>query len=186
MKRWIPIVLIPLFLAGCRLQNHSMDKLLSFRENLLQSSTITFDANITADYGEEYYAFQMHCIADKNGDLSFRVVSPDSIQGIEGTVSQSDGHLTFDNHVLLFKTQDQLRLSPVCTPWVIVRALRSGYIVSCGITDTGYIAVVDDTYKENNLSLEIIFFEDIPTSVEIFWNQARILSVEISNFQYVA
>jgi hypothetical protein len=163
-----------------------MDKFLSFRENLLQSSEITFDANITADYGEEYYTFQMHCVADKNGELSFRVLSPDSIQGIEGTITQSDGHLTFDDHVLLFKTQDQLRLSPVCVPWVFLRALRSGYIASCGNTNSGYLAVVDDTYNENNLSLEIEFIEDMPISVEIFWNQARVMSVEISNFQYVA
>lgn len=186
MKRWIAAILIPFCLLGCSRSDSTMNTLLSFRENLLQSDKVTFDADITADYGEEYYTFQMHCESNSEGDIIFQVLQPDSISGIQGQISQTEGYLTFDNQVLLFKPAAEDRLSPIIAPWVLLKTLRGGYITVCGKTEKGYLAVIRDSFHEDALTLEIAFTDNTPTSVEIFWNQTRVISMQIHNFQFVA
>ena len=186
MKRWIAGILIPFCLLGCSRSNHAMDMLLSFRENLLQSRKITFDADITADYGEEYYTFQMHCESNSEGELAFQVLKPDSICGIQGVISQYEGHLTFSDQVLVFKPAAEDRLSPIIAPWVLLKTLRGGYITACGNTEDGYLAVIRDSYQDNALTLEIEFIDNTPISAEIFWNQTRVISMQIHDFQFVA
>ena len=186
MKRWIAGILIPFCLLGCSRSNSSMDKLLSFRENLLQSSKISFVADITADYGDDYYTFQMQCESNPEGNIIFKVLQPDSICGIEGQISQNEGHITFSDQVLLFKPGAEDRLSPIVAPWLLLETLCGGYITACGNTENGYLAVIRDSYNENALTIEVEFVENTPTYAEIFWNQTRIISIQIHNFQYVA
>ena len=186
MKRWIAGILIPFCLLGCSRSNQSMDMLLSFRENLLQSSKITFVADITADYGDDYYTFQIHCESKPEGDIIFKVLQPDSICGIEGQISRNEGHITFADQVLLFKPAAEDRLSPIVAPWILLETLCGGYITACGSNDNGYSAVIRDSYNENTLTLEFDFVENIQTYSEEYWNQTRIMSIEIHNFQYVA
>ena len=159
-----------------------MDELYSFRENLLQSNKTAFKTEITVDYGQEFYTFFVECATDKHGHLNFEILQPDSISGIKGNISKEDGHLKFDEHVLVFKSIAENRLTPVNAPWVFMTALRGGYITSCGKTDDGYTAIIRDTYEENPLVLEINFIEGQPISAEIYWNQTRVITMQIQNF----
>lgn len=182
LKRLVAFFLIPLCLIGCKQKNLYIDELYSFRQQLLQSDSISFDVDITADYSEEFYTFQLSCVADDLGNLSFDVLQPDSIQGIQGVVTQDTGHITFDEHVLLFKSLADDRLTPVSAPWVLITALRGGYITSSGKSDNGYLAVIQDTYEEDPLTLQIQFEDNKPIWAEIYWNQARVITMEVSNF----
>ena len=185
MKRFLALFVTILCLTGCSRKNVSMDKLYQFRNDLLKANGVSFDAEITADYGQEYYTFQVSCNGDESGNLVFEVISPYSIKGIRGNVSREEGNLTFDDHVLAFKTMAEDRLTPVTAPWVVLTALRGGFITSCGKTENGYMAVIRDTYQEDYLSIDISFKEDIPVNADVFWNQTRIISMKITNFRYV-
>ena len=182
MKRWLVFLLMPLCLIGCKQNNPSMDELYAFREDLLQSEGIRFEAEITVDYGQEFYAFQVECTTDDKDKLQFEILKPDSISGIQGTISKEDGHLRFDDYVLAFKSVADDRLTPVSAPWVFLTALRGGYITSCGKNENGYTAIIRDTYEEDPLILEIYFSKNTPISAEIFWNQTRVITMQIQNF----
>ena len=182
MKRWITTFLIPFMLIGCTPKPHSMDKFDIFRQTLLESSNVAFTAEITADYGDEIYSFVVECTANESGDLSFEVMMPDTISGIQGMVSGESGHLTFDDHVLAFKSIADDRLTPVTSPWVFLRALRGGYITSCGNIDDGYLAVIQDTFHDNPLTIEVSFYDDKPLGAEIYWNHSRVITLVIQNF----
>lgn len=184
MKRLFAVFLTIFSLVGCSHKNSSMDKLYQFRNDLLQANVVSFDAEITTDYGQEYYTFQVSCSGDESGDLAFEVISPETISGIRGNVSREEGNLTFDDHILAFKTMAEDRLTPVTAPWVFLTALRGGYITSCGKTEDGYLAIIRDTYLDDYLSIDVSFQEDVPINADVFWNQTRIISMKITNFRY--
>ena len=70
---------------------------MELRSKLLQANNCSFEAEITADYGDRIHIFTMDCMADRNGNITFTVTKPESISGIQGTLGGEGGKLTFDN-----------------------------------------------------------------------------------------
>ena len=185
MKRAVVILCMLFLLAGCN-KDSALDKAMTIRERLLQSEGCSFDAVITADYGESLYTFTMQCQTDAQGTLKFTVTQPETIEGITGSVSAEGGRLTFDDQVLAFQTMADGQVTPVSAPWLFIKTLRSGYLTACG-QDGEYIKIaIDDSYQENALHLDIWISEDeCPVRTEILWKGCRVLSLEIKNFVYV-
>ena len=59
MKRILSVLLVLVLLAGCGSSGSELDRMLEFRQQLLNSNGCKFDAVITADYGEKIYTFTM-------------------------------------------------------------------------------------------------------------------------------
>ncbi len=152
----------------------------------LQSSGCSFDCTVTADYGEVIHRFSMRCSVDQKGTLIFAVLSPESISGITGQISQSKGKLTFDDKALAFDLLADGQLSPVSAPWVLIHTLRGGYLSSCAEIEGGMILSIDDSYDKDPLRLDIRMDEEgKPKTAEILWQGRRILSMEVENFEFV-
>ena len=184
MKRWFAGVVCVFLLLGCSPGADPVEKGMTLRTKLLEGKGCAFSAAVTADYGDYLHTFVMLCTADPSGAVQFTVTAPESISGITGAVNGEGGKLTFDEEVLLFSPLADGQLAPVTAPWVIVKALRSGYLVSCGETGQGSILTVDDSYAEDALRLEIRLDDrDLPVSAEIYWQGRRILSVRIEHFE---
>jgi hypothetical protein len=151
----------------------------------LQSSGCHFRCTVTADYGDVIHVFCMDCEADSQGSVSFRVVSPESISGITGSVDRDQGKLTFDDKALAFDLLADGQLSPVSAPWVMIHTLRGGYLSSCAESGDGMLLCIDDSYREDPLRLDIHMNHDgIPMSAEILWQGRRILSIEVESFEF--
>lgn len=182
MKRILCLVFV-LLLSGCGRKDDALDKALAMRQRL-QGAACTFDCTVTADYGEKIHVFSMRCAADLSGDMTFEVVSPESISGITGVVSNDKGKLTFDDKALAFELLADGQFSPVSAPWILIRTLRGGYLTSCTETDYGMLLCIDDSYDSDPLRLDVRMDKDgNPISAEILWQGRRILSMEIENFQ---
>lgn len=184
MKPWVAAFLCVIcVLTGCGSRN-SMKRSIDLRSDILAANGCSFQCKITADYGERIYVFGMDCQTDKDGNLTFTVNEPTTISGICGKITQEEGALTFDDRVLAFETIADDCLTPVSAPWVYIEAIRSGYINSCVETDSGYCIEIDDTYKGSSLRLQIYTDSDsAPTGGEIFWNNRRILTLQVDNFK---
>ena len=185
MKRIALIILILLLLAGCSDTSQQMDRVMALRGNLQQRG-VSFDANITADYGNKVHTFAMQCQSDVQGNLKFTVTEPQTIAGITGTVARGDGKLTFDDKILGFDILADDLISPVSGPWVLMETLRGGYLTSCS-QDGEFIRVaIDDSYEENALHLEVwLDSNDLPRQCEIYWQGRRLLSMDVNNFVFV-
>lgn len=183
MKRFLAIGFIPIFLLGCRPHSEAMDWLITFRQELINSAEVTFQTKITADYGDTFYSFSMLCNYNSNGELAFTVIEPETISDIQGTIDSNGGNLTFDNQILTFNTLASGRISPVSAPYIMMQALRSGYISSAGKSNEGFCANIDDSYEDDALNLQIHFESGVPVFGEIFWDQHRILTLQIEDFQ---
>ena len=182
MKRILCLVLVCL-LCGCGRKDDALDRALAMRMRL-QGDACSFSCTVTADYGEKIHVFSMECTADVSGDMTFEVLTPESISGITGVVSQSQGKLTFDDKALAFELLADGQFSPVSAPWILIRTLRGGYLTSCTETDYGMLLCIDDSYEADPLRLDVRMDRDgNPISAEILWQGRRILSMEIENFQ---
>ena len=179
MKRIVCLLLICLLITGCKSSSGTTQTALALREQLLRAQSCSFDARITADDADQTYTFAMGCQVDAHGNLSFSVTEPESIRDITGNISVDGGKLTYDDTVLGFSLLAQGRISPVSGPWIMIRALRSGYIVSCG-DDT---IMLRDSYETDAFSVEVRLDEqDWPYWADIYWNERRILAIQVTNF----
>ena len=185
MRRVFAVIVILLFLVGCGSDDH-MNRALSLREQLLKSNGCTFDAVVTADYGDAIYTFSMNCQTDKNGNLFFAVTDPETIKGINGRIDENSGSLTFDSQVLAFETLADGQITPVSAPWILIHTLRGGYLASCGKDESGLRIRIDDSYEEDALLLDIWLDDsNLPFRGEILWQGRRVVSIDVRNFSYL-
>lgn len=182
MKRLLCLIVVFTFLCGCQGESQ-LNEAYTLRQKLLAGNGCTFVSEITADYGDVLYQFTMACQADKQGNLAFTVMAPESISGITGTVSETGGHLTFDGTALAFAPIADGQVTPVTAPWLFLKTLRSGYIASCSEgKETTYLQI-DDSYADNALHLDIWLDADsVPVRAEILWEGRRILSIAVREF----
>lgn len=183
MKKYLLLVFCFFLLGGCAKSPKEMEIGMELRSKLLQANNCSFEAEITADYGDRIHIFTMDCIADRNGNITFTVTKPESISGIHGTLGGEGGKLTFDNTALHFDLLAEEKLTPISAPWIIIRTLRSGYITSACTEDETTRLTIDDSYEEDPLQLDIWLNSDhIPVHADILFDGCRILSVNVTNF----
>ena len=184
MKRRIWLLWLAVLMTGCNARVDSMDTALELRGKLNRAEVCNFIANIVADYGDHSYTFTLECMYAKNGDFTFRVISPESISGITGKLSQGGGELIFDDVALAFPMLTDGQLSPVSAPWIFLNALRSGYITSAGVVENCVRVVIDDSYQEESLTLHIwLDEENMPALSEIYFQDRRILTIAINDYR---
>ena len=182
MKKLLPLLLTVVFLGGCAQTPKEMERALALRARLLQASACTFNAEITADYGEILHSFGMTCSGDSQGNVTFCVTAPESIAGITGGISRQGGALTFDDTALYFDLLADGQLSPVSAPWVLVKALRGGNMTSAGVENGQLRISVDDSYEEDALNLDVwLDASDVPQRADICYAGKRILSLKLEN-----
>ena len=185
MKRIAALLCIVLLLTGCSGKDQGMDKAMGLRARLL-SKSVSFDAEITADYGDKTYAFTMNCQADTQGNLTFQVLQPELISGISGTVSASGGKLTFDDTALAFDLMADGQFSPVSGPWLLMKTLRSGYLTSSNREGELLRLSIDDSYNDDALHLDIwLDDQNMPIHADILWQGRRVLSIAVKDFTFV-
>ena len=157
---------------------------MQLRSKLLQASGCSFQAVITADYGDKIHMFTLSCSADADGDMTFTVIEPDTIAGITGMLSGEGGKLTFDGTALHFELMAENQLSPVIAPWILLKTLRSGFITSCCKEEDRLRLSIDDSYEEVALRLDIwLDSNHLPDQSEILHNGRKILSVTVEQFE---
>lgn len=182
MKRICKILMFLIFLCGCD-SNTDFDRAMQLRTSLLNANGCSFDITLTAAFAENTYTFEMACTADREGNIEFEVLKPESISGISGTISAEEGKLIFDDVALSFPLQTEEMISPICAPWVFIRAIRSGYVCYCVREEELLRLTVDDSYEDDALKLDIwVNSDESPVQADIFENNRRIFSLTIRNY----
>ncbi len=182
MRKLGAIVLLLCVLTGCSGKQEQLEGMLALRQELLQK-TCGFRAEVTADYGDKTYSFSMDCQADEKGELKFTVVEPETISGISGVIRKGEGALVFDDTALSFELLTDELLSPVSAPWILMKALRSGYILSGGTEGQKTHITLRDSYDSDAMRVDVWLDENQkPVQGEILWKDRRILTITIKNF----
>ena len=183
MKRAFALVLLALILSGCSRESKEIERGMALRRKLLAAESCSFDASITADYGDKLHSFAVTCQGDNRGNLTFAVTEPETIAGITGTVSNEGGKLTFDHVALQFDLMADDQVTPVSAPWIFLKTLRGGCLTSAGEEDGLVRLTIDDSYEDDALQLDIwLGADDQPVRAEILYGSRRILSLLVTNF----
>lgn len=176
-------MLVLCFLTGCSGAAKEIEWGMALRSKLLKATSCTFDAEITADYGDKLYQFSMACQGDAQGNMTFTVTAPETIAGITGKIAQGEGRLTFDDAALQFDLMADGQVTPVSAPWILLKTLRSGCLTAAGVEGDLLRLTIDDSYEDDALRLDIwLDAENIPVRGEILYDGRRILSVSVTNF----
>ena len=78
------------------------------------------------------------------------------------------------------------RLAPISAPWVLLKALRSGYISSVGKEGEQWRLTVLDSYEEDALVIDVWFEDDWrPIHSEILFMGEKILTMTLSDLRFV-
>lgn len=183
MKRIAGVLILTLLLTGCGKTEQLLDRAMGLRARLLAGSC-SFEAEITADYGDELLTFAVYCEGDNEGDLAFRITEPETIAGITGIMDREGGKLTFRDTALAFPLLADGQISPAGASWIFFYTLRGGYLTSVGMEEEMLRVTIDDSYEEDALTVDIwLNEEDIPVRAEILYDGRRILTLVIRNFQ---
>ena len=162
-----------------------MDRAMALRQRLFQSGC-SFEAAITADYGATQHSFRLQCQADSEGNLEFYVLEPQTITGITGTIAGGEGKLTFESKAVAFELLAQGQLSPISAPWLLLKALRGGYLSSCGTEDGMYHLSIDDSYSRDAMRMEIWFDQqDRIQCCQIYWQGRMLLEMNVEKFVFM-
>lgn len=179
----LAVIFMLLLLSGCEGREAELDRAMTLRTKLLTAS-VSFDAEITADYGDQVHNFAVYCEGDSDGNLGFRVTAPETIADITGRIDAGEGKLTFRDTVLAFPLMAEDQLSPVSAPWIFYMTLRSGYLTAAGMEDDLLRLTIDDSYEDDALTVDIwLDPEDNPVRAEILHDGRRILTLNIQNFR---
>ena len=181
MKKWAISLIMLLFLVGCSAATE-LERGMALRGSLLKAQEVAWDAEVTARYEDRSYTFGLNCRFDGQGNMAFTVTAPETISGIQGTVSQAGGNLRFEDTALYFELLTDDQISPITAPWILMKTLRGGYITS-GCEENGLLRLsIDDSYEEDALKLDVWCSEDnLPIRGEILYDGLRILSMEVKN-----
>lgn len=184
MKKIVLWMALVLFLGGCSGANTALEQGMQLRTALQQAQRCSFDAEITADYGNATYTFTLQCAADGKGNLDFTVLQPQTISGITGRIDAQGGKLTFDDAVLCFDLLADGQTSPVSAPWVVMKTLLGGYLTSAGEEDGCVRLTMDDSFQDKPLTVDVWLDErKLPKRGEILYDGRRILTVLVENFE---
>lgn len=176
-------VLVILIMTGCKGTPSELDAGLDLRGRILKASECTFTAEITADYGDQIHNFSLDCHSDSSGNVSFTVTEPETISGISGKLTGSSGSLIFEDTVLYFPMTADGQLSPVSAPWILMKTLRSGYLVSAGTEEGSIRLSIDDSFEEDALRLDVwLNGENMPEHADVLYDGKRILTIHVKNF----
>ena len=179
MKRLLPLLMV--FLVGCAGPDPAMDAALDLRSRCLSSPQVEFWVQIYADYISQVEEFTLDCA--QNGEtLSFRVAAPEDIGGICGTVRGSEGSVRFDDAMLAFPLMADGRLSPLSGPWVVMKAIRTGNILAAGREGELIHLVIDDSYEENALTVDLWLDGGAVSQAEVAWEGRRCLAMTFDGF----
>ncbi len=185
MKKVMAMVITLCLLTGCGDTEGAQDKLLQMRNKLMQGGC-SFISYIHADFGDTTYDFAVLCCFDTQGNMTFEVKEPESISGITGKIDSAGGALTFDDKAVAFSLLADGEITPISGPWLMIKALRSGYLSAWREASNGTLLSIDDSYDGSYIAFKILISKDfMPLSGEILWKGRCVLSISVEEFRYL-
>ena len=184
MKRVLLIIILCLMLMGCSQKTDYVDNAMGLRSRLSNAQSCSFNARVTADYGDCVYTFRIQCEHQNDGGMQWEILEPDSIQGIAGMVTEKDGKFVFDDgNAVIFPLLADGYITPAAVPWILTRTILGGYIQKAG-PDNEYIRTqIDDSFKGRQFTLDLwTDSSGDPVRGDILWEGQRIMSIEITDF----
>ncbi len=143
-KLLLCVPMMTLLLAGCGLTevSEAEELALAIRGEFLELAACSADLEITADYGQRVYEFEMAAQA-QGEDVSLTLTAPETVAGLTARWAGEEGTLEYDGVSVETGSMDPSGLNPLSAFPVLLEAARSGYITACAMEEEGTVLRVD-------------------------------------------
>ena len=143
-RLWLCVPMIALLLAGCgRLEVSEAEQLaLEIRGEYLELERCSASLEITADYGQRVYQFEMDAQV-QGEDAVLTLTAPETVAGLTARWAGEAGTLEYDGVAVETGSLDPEGLDPVSAFPVLLEAARSGYLTACALEEDGAVLRVD-------------------------------------------
>ena len=170
-----------LLLTGCSSAEKAMDSALSFRSELIKAGGCSYTACVTVDYGSSVQEFAMDCRSDEKGNTDFTVVSPETLSGITGKITDTGGKITYDGMAMDFGFLADGKVIPAAAPAIAASCWAGEYISAAG-QEENLTRVTYEKGFEEKLIADTWFQNHVPICAEVCYNDTEILRIEITDF----
>ena len=136
--------MMTLLLAGCgRLEVSEAEQLaLAVRGEYLELESCSAALEITADYGQRVYQFEMDAQV-QGEDAVLTLTAPETVAGLTARWAGEAGTLEYDGVAVETGALDPAGLDPVSAFPVLLEAARSGYLTACSLEEDGAVLRMD-------------------------------------------
>ena len=143
-RLWLCVPMMTLLLAGCgRLEVSEAEQLaLAVRGEYLELESCSAALEITADYGQRVYQFEMDAQV-QGEDAVLTLTAPETVAGLTARWAGEAGTLEYDGVAVETGSLDPEGLDPVSAFPVLLEAARSGYLTACALEEDGAVLRVD-------------------------------------------
>lgn len=180
MKRTIiPILLCALLLSACG-KNHGESDFKAFSERLNALETLSFTAQVRAEYEHKTARFGLSYEEDGEGGR-VTVLAPELIRGVSARVKPGSSTLEYDSVVLDTGSLDSFGLSPLSSLPAMLRAMRLGHVDSIWEEDGKTVVTLE---PDDELRCTVWFSKDDmrPLRAELITDGRVTVYVEISGW----
>lgn len=130
-------------LPGCALVEKGINPeqiALNIRSDYLAARNISSQVSLTADYGHRVYEYEMDL--QVQGDLiTLTLTAPDYASGITAQIQNQQGILSYQDISVETGPLNPEGLTPMSSVPALLDAVRSGYITSCILEDSGLLRI---------------------------------------------
>ena len=143
-RLWLCVPMMTLLLAGCgRLEVSEAEQLaLAVRGEYLELESCSAALEITADYGQRVYQFEMDAQV-QGEDAVLTLTAPETVAGLTARWAGEAGTLEYDGVAVETGALDPAGLDPVSAFPVLLEAARSGYLTACSLEEDGAVLRMD-------------------------------------------
>ena len=174
---------LTLALCACagKAERNTAQRALDLRQKLL-SGTCSFQAELTADYGEYVSEFSVSCVHNAEDGTTMTIHAPQTLAGLRAQVDKTGAKLVFEDTEAAFGTLTNLKLSPMAAPQLLAQAWESGYISLIGTEDGALHVTYLLGYDEDELTIDTWLKDGAPEYAQIACGGQTVLQAVLTDF----
>ncbi len=179
MKRNIVLPLVlAILLCGCGSGEESA--FLQFREELANAESISFTADVQAEYEDKTADFTL-AFSMENGEYAVEILEPEIVKGISAHVKSGETCLEYDGAILDIGKLTDRGLCPMSALPYLADAMKDAH-VDMAWTENGLLAV--RLVPSDDMSVTLwINEENEPVNAEITYNEKTVVFVKLHDWE---
>lgn len=174
---------LTLALCACagKTEQNAAQQALNLRQKLL-NGTCSFQAELTADYGEYVSEFSAACMHSAEDGTTMTILAPQTLAGLTAQADKTGARIVFEDTEAAFGTLTKLKLSPMAAPQLLAQAWESGYISLTGTEDGALHVTYLLGYDEDELTIDTWLKNGAPEYAEIACGGQTVLQAVLTDF----
>lgn len=158
-KTMFCVLMMTLLLTGCAgregKEEWTADELaLQIRTEYLAASGCAGTADVTADYGQRVYEFELEFNWQREGETRLTITAPEELAGLTAVIAEGESRLEFQSVSLGTGDLTGEGLTPLEYLPAVMEQIDGGYMASCTLETLGELEALRVLFRDPDLGPE--------------------------------